>query len=70
MLCLVGDCGNIVIFAIFAKFAIMLSFLPFLLLRAFLDISLFVKTVAFQFAQGGSRNERHEHIDVAFFKAN
>ena len=34
-----GDSGKIVIFAIFAKFAIMFSFLPFLLLRAFLDIS-------------------------------
>ena len=39
MLCLVGDSGKIVIFAIFARFAIMFSFLPFLLLRAFLDIS-------------------------------
>ena len=39
VLCLVGDCGKIVNFAIFAKFAIMFSFLPFLLLRAFLDIS-------------------------------
>ena len=39
VLCLVGDSGNNVIFAIFAKFAIMFSFLPFLLLRAFLDIS-------------------------------
>ena len=38
VLCHVGDCGKIVIFAIFAKFAIMFSFLPFLLLRAFLDI--------------------------------
>ena len=37
---LVGNCGKIVIFAIFAKFAIILSFLPFLLLCAFLDISL------------------------------
>ena len=36
VLCPVGDCGKIVIFA---KFAIMFSFLPFLLLRAFLDIS-------------------------------
>ena len=35
----VGDCGKIVIFAIFGKFAIMFSCLPFLLLRAFLDIS-------------------------------
>ena len=40
VLCLVGDCGKIVIFAIFAKFAIIFSFLPFLLLCAFLDISL------------------------------
>ena len=39
MLCPVGDCGKIVIFAIFAKFANMFSFLPFLLLCAFLDIS-------------------------------
>ena len=39
VLCLVADCGNIVIFAVYAKFAIMFSFLPFLLLRAFLDIS-------------------------------
>ena len=39
MLCHVGDSGKIVIFAIFAKFAIMFSFLPFLFLRAFLDIS-------------------------------
>ena len=39
VLCHVGDSGKIVIFAIFAKFAIMFSFLPFLLLRAFLDIS-------------------------------
>ena len=38
-LCLVGDCGKIVIFAIFAKFANIFSFLPFLLLCAFLDIS-------------------------------
>ena len=37
--CLVGDCGKIVIFAIFAKFANIFSFLPFLLLCAFLDIS-------------------------------
>ena len=36
---LVGDCGKIVIFAIFAKFANIFSFLPFLLLCAFLDIS-------------------------------
>ena len=40
VLCLVDDCGKIVIFAIFAKFAIIFSFLPFLLLCAFLDISL------------------------------
>ena len=39
VLCPVGDCGKIVIFAIFAKFANMFSFLPFLLLCAFLDIS-------------------------------
>ena len=38
--CLVGDCGKIVIFAIFAKFANIISFLQFLLLCAFLDISL------------------------------
>ena len=37
--CLVGDCGKIVIFAIFAKFANIISFLQFLLLCAFLDIS-------------------------------
>ena len=37
---LVGDCGKIVIFAIFSKFANIFSFLPFLLLCAFLDISL------------------------------
>ena len=37
--CFVGDCGKIVIFAIFAKFANIFSFLPFLLLCAFLDIS-------------------------------
>ena len=36
---LVDDCGKIVIFAIFAKFADIFSFLPFLLLCAFLDIS-------------------------------
>ena len=30
MLYLVGDCGKIVIFAIFAKFANIFSFLPFL----------------------------------------
>ena len=36
---LVGDFGKIVIFAIFAKFANIFSFLPFLLLCAFLDIS-------------------------------
>ena len=36
VLCPVGDSGKIVIFAIFA---IMFSFLPFLLLRAFMDIS-------------------------------
>ena len=41
VLCLVGDCGKIVIFAIFAKFAIIISFLQFLLLCAFLDISHF-----------------------------
>ena len=40
VLCLVGDCGKIVIFAIFAKFANIISFLQFLLLCAFLDISL------------------------------
>ena len=39
VLCLVGDCGKIVIFAIFAKFADIISFLQFLLLCAFLDIS-------------------------------
>ena len=39
VLCLVGDCGKIVIFAIFAKFANIISFLQFLLLCAFLDIS-------------------------------
>ena len=40
VLCPVGDSGKIiVIFAIFAKFALMFSFLPFLLFRAFLDIS-------------------------------
>ena len=39
VLCPVGDCGKIFIFAIFAKFANMFSFLPFLLLCAFLDIS-------------------------------
>ena len=44
VLCLVGDSGNIVIFTIFAKFAIVFSFLPFLLLRAFLDISLKSRT--------------------------
>ena len=38
LLCLVGDCGKIVIFAIFAKFANIISFLQFLLC-AFLDIS-------------------------------
>ena len=38
VLCL-GDCGKIVIFAIFAKFANIISFLQFLLLCAFLDIS-------------------------------
>ena len=42
VLCHVGDSGKIVIFAIIAKFAIMFSFLPFLLLRAFLDISLLI----------------------------
>ena len=36
---LIGDCGKIVIFAIFAKFANIFSFLPFLLLCAFLDMS-------------------------------
>ena len=36
---LVGDCCKIVIFAIFAKFVNIFSFLPFLLLCAFLDIS-------------------------------
>ena len=44
VLCHVGDSGKIVIFAIFAKFAIMFSFLPFLLLRAFLDISRILRT--------------------------
>ena len=44
VLCHIGDSGKIVIFAIFAKFAIMFSFLPFLLLRAFLDISRIVRT--------------------------
>ena len=39
VLCLFGDCGKIVIFAIFAKFANIISFLQFLLLCAFLDIS-------------------------------
>ena len=39
VLCLVGDCGKIVILAIFAKFANIISFLQFLLLCAFLDIS-------------------------------
>ena len=39
VLCLVGDCGKIVIFAIFAKFANIIFFLQFLLLCAFLDIS-------------------------------
>ena len=39
VLCLVGDCGKIVIFALFAKFANIISFLQFLLLCAFLDIS-------------------------------
>ena len=39
VLFLVGDCGKIVIFAIFAKFANIISFLQFLLLCAFLDIS-------------------------------
>ena len=39
VLCLVGDCDKIVIFAIFAKFANIISFLQFLLLCAFLDIS-------------------------------
>ena len=38
-LCRVGDCGIIVILTIFAKFADIFSFLPFLLLSAFLDIS-------------------------------
>ena len=38
-LCRVNDCAKIVIFAIFAKFANIFSFLPFLLLCAFLDIS-------------------------------
>ena len=37
--CLVGACGKIVIVAIFAKFAYIFSFLPFLLLCTFLDIS-------------------------------
>ena len=46
MLCLVADSGKIVIFAIFAKFAIMFSFWPFLLLRAFLDISLLIALLA------------------------
>ena len=41
VLCLVGDCGKIVIFAIFAKFANIISFLQFLLLCAFLDMSPF-----------------------------
>ena len=40
VLCLVADCGKIVIFAIFAKFTDIFSFLPFLLLHTFLDISL------------------------------
>ena len=40
---LVGDCGKIVIFAIFAKFANIFSFLPFLLLCAFLDISRLIR---------------------------
>ena len=44
VLCLVGDCGKVVSFVIFAKFANVFSFLPFLFLRAFLDISLLVLT--------------------------
>ena len=45
VLCLLGDCGNIVIFAIFAEFANIFSFLPFLLLCAFLDISLLQRNI-------------------------
>ena len=62
MLCLVGDSGKIVIFAIFAKFATMFSFLPFLLLRAFLDISL-------QFAKK-MKTEFHDNVwteDITFY---
>ena len=47
VLCLVGDCGKIVIFAIFAKFANIISFLQFLLLCAFLDISRLIYFICF-----------------------
>ena len=53
VLCLIGDCGKVVILLLilllFAKFADIFSFLPFLLLRAFLDISLFVSSCSHSF---------------------
>ena len=39
VLCIVGECGKTVVFAIFVKFSNIFSFLPFLLLRAFLNMS-------------------------------
>ena len=39
VLCIVGECGKTVVFAIFVKFSNIFSFLPFLLLRAFLTMS-------------------------------
>ena len=75
VLCLVGDCGKIVIFAIFAKFANIISFLQFLLLCAFLDISQFLRKHSLSYliklivednkVRPKSPDLLHQYIDLA-----